>query len=76
MMIKTVTTYPKHYVEVNAKYHCGVCGHRFYRKNRDWFTVNPLNSSDYNTARESILSNMKKKVRSCPKCHQDVKPHA
>lgn len=73
MFIKTKTIYPKHYVEVNCRYHC-LCGRKFYRLNRDWFTVNPLNTKDYNESRKQILERMKKKVRDCPKCGNPVKP--
>lgn len=74
MLRRIVTTYQKHYVEINAKYHCKGCGHRFYRKNKDWFTINPLCSSDFNTARGNTLERMTKKVRQCPKCDTEVKP--
>ena len=72
-MIRTTTTYPKHYVEISAKYYCK-CGHKFYRNNRDWFTVNPLNTNDYNTSRNELKGTLKKKVRNCPKCGSVVKP--
>ena len=72
-MIKTVTTYPKHYVEINARYYCK-CGHKFYRKNRDWFTVNPLNTSEYNECVKTLKNKLTKKVRNCPKCSNPVKP--
>ena len=74
MFRRTVTTYPKHSIGVDAKYKCTKCGHRFYRKNNDWFTVNPLSNSDYNTARKETLERMKNKVRKCPKCDTEVKP--
>lgn len=73
-MLKSVKeTYPKHYVEINCRYHCQ-CGHKFYRKNRDWFTVNPLNTKSYNESRKEILERMKKKIRKCPQCKNTVKP--
>ena len=74
MLRRTVTTYPKHYVEINAKYTCKCCGYKFYRKNRDWFTINPLSNSDFNTARKDAIERVTKKVRQCPKCNTEVKP--
>lgn len=73
MFKRVKETYQKHYVEVNCRYHCR-CGNKFYRKNRDWFTVNPLNTKDYNESRKEILERMKKKVRNCPICKKPVKP--
>jgi hypothetical protein len=73
MLIRTKQTFPKHYVEINAKYYCK-CGHKFYRKNRDWFTVNPLNTMDFNQSREELKNRLKKKIRACPKCGNKIKP--
>lgn len=73
MMSRTVTTYPKHFVEVSVRYSCK-CGHTFYRKNRDWFTVSPLNTVGYRTSRSKIKEEQSKRVRDCPKCGTAVKP--
>jgi len=75
MMSRTVTTYPKHYVEISARYNCK-CGHKFYRKNRDWFTINPLNHDGYNTSRKNLINKLKNKERDCPKCGATVKAKA
>lgn len=74
-MIESVkVTYKKQWVEVPAKYACKGCGNKFYRKNRDWFTVNPLSTDDYNTARNKKRKEQEQRVRPCPKCGADVKP--
>jgi len=74
MIVKTVTTtYSKNYVEINAKYICK-CGHTFYRKNRDWFTLNPLSTLDYNASRNKIKEEQSKRIRECPRCSEKVKP--
>jgi ribosomal protein S27AE len=74
MLDRITMTFTKNYVTVNKKYHCKKCGFRFYRKNRDWFTINPLSTSDYNTAREEKRKAMEVKVRECPKCREIVIP--
>jgi hypothetical protein len=73
MLNRTVTTYPKHYVEVRAKYTCK-CGHTFYRKNRDWFTCSPLNTIGYNSSRNRIREEQSKRVRECPMCNDKITP--
>jgi predicted RNA-binding Zn-ribbon protein involved in translation (DUF1610 family) len=72
-MMRITTTYPKRYVEINAKYCCS-CGHKFYRKNRDWFTINPLCTEEFNIVRQKLANALKIKTRNCPKCGSEVKP--
>ena len=74
LVATTTTTYPKRYVEISAKYECKGCGHKFYRKNRDWFTINPLCTEDFNTIRQKLSNELKVKIRNCPKCQTEVKP--
>jgi ribosomal protein L37AE/L43A len=74
MLSSVKMTFVKNWVEVYKKYHCKKCGYRFYRKNRDWFTLNPLNPDDFNTCRERRKKELEKKIRYCPKCSTEVKP--
>jgi hypothetical protein len=72
--MQTITeTYEKQWVEVICKYQC-TCGHKFTRRNRDWFTMNPFVSEPFHVVRERYLIEMKKLERECPKCKLKLKP--
>jgi hypothetical protein len=73
-MVKVRTTYAKHTVCYNAKYKCPGCGHTFYRKNSDWFTMSPFNKSSISESQRITLDKCKQKIRCCPKCQTEVKP--
>jgi ribosomal protein S27AE len=63
------TTFKKNYVEVNAKYKCGDCGFKFYRKNRDWFTMTFMNvDKSYDDLYKEFKEKLKIRTRQCPKC--------
>jgi hypothetical protein len=72
-MLTTRITYPKEWVEFNAKYYCK-CSNKFYRKNRDWFTMSPFNKKTRLESSKKILEGLKQKVRLCPKCNFEVRP--
>lgn len=66
-------TFQKRWVLVVCKYVCK-CGHKFTRKNNDWYTINPFNTKP----EIEIVADMKTKQgnlkRVCPKCKAIVKP--
>jgi ribosomal protein L37AE/L43A len=72
-MIEIKTTYPKRWVSINGRYNCQ-CGHKFYRENRDWFTINPFNKKSPEECRSSLIKEMAEKKRNCPKCGNQVIP--
>lgn len=60
-------------VSVNAKYVCS-CGHKFSRKNSDWFTMSPFNHKTYDECYAGIKNKMENKKRICPKCKEECIP--
>jgi len=58
---------------MQAKYVCS-CGHKFTRKNSDWWTRSPFNShtDEYCDAKVLIYNLTKKRI--CPKCKAEVCP--
>lgn len=65
--------FAKKWVGVTVKYICK-CGHKFTRKNTDWFTMSPLNPKSESENRADISTELKKRKRPCPKCKAEVKP--
>lgn len=74
MLFNNKATKPRQFVEISARYECKGCGHRFYRKNREDFSVNPLNTNEYNTRRKDLIAKLSAMVRECPKCKTKVNP--
>lgn len=74
MLFNNKATKPRQFVEISAKYECTGCNHRFYRRNRESFSVNPLNTNEFNTCRKNLIDKLSKMIRKCPKCQVDVKP--
>lgn len=69
----TRMTYDKIVVIVKNKYHCN-CGHKFYRKLTDWFTMNPLNKKTKEECRAEIKESLSNRAKYCPKCKESVLP--
>lgn len=69
----TRITFPKKTVRVDNTYHC-TCGHKFYRKLSDWFTINPFNSKPEHECRQEIKERLLATTKTCPKCKQEVPP--
>ena len=66
-------TFQKVTVAISAKYKCK-CGHKFTRKNSDWFTINPFNTKTPEELRRDLLDKQSKRVRECPKCKEECSP--
>jgi len=67
------TTFAKNTVSVSAKYKCD-CGHKFTRKNSDWYTINPFNTNTPDECRKKIREEQSKRKRNCPKCDLECIP--
>ena len=66
-------TFEKTWVERKVKYICS-CGHKFTRKNRDWFTMSPFNTKTFHQCYEDYGKACAVRIRNCPKCDKEVKP--
>lgn len=66
-------TFAKNTITITVKYICK-CGHKFTRKNSDWFTVNPFNTKSPQESREQIRMEQSSRKRLCPKCQNECKP--
>ena len=66
-------TFAKNTVSVSAKYKCE-CGHKFTRKNSDWFTINPFNRKTPDECVKEIREEQSKRKRNCPKCKRECSP--
>lgn len=66
-------TFAQNNVSVTAKYVC-TCGHKFTRKNSDYFTINPFNTKTPKECREEIIAEQSVRKRDCPKCKKTCKP--
>jgi hypothetical protein len=66
-------TFAKNTVSVTVKYACK-CGHKFTRKNSDWFTINPYNTKSAAECRDEIKKEQSIRKRNCPKCSKECKP--
>jgi hypothetical protein len=66
-------SYSKIWVEETCRYICS-CGHKFTRKNRDWFTMNPFVKESLNIVRERCQEEQRQRERDCPKCGNKLHP--
>lgn len=66
-------SFPKHTVSVVAKYAC-TCGHKFSRKNSDWFTMSPFNTQTESECYDEIYEQQSNLTRLCPKCKSKCQP--
>lgn len=67
--------FAKKWVGITAKYICE-CGHKFTRKNTDWYTMSPFNPNSESETRSQIGKELREKKRPCPKCKKEVKPQS
>ena len=66
-------TFAQNNVYVVATYVCD-CGHKFTRKNSDYFTINPFNTKTPKECREDIIAQQSVRERDCPKCKKSLTP--
>lgn len=66
-------TFKKQWVEANCKYICD-CGNVMYRKNRDWFTMNPFNKKSFQECQQEMFEKLTRKKRNCNQCGSEIYP--